>query len=62
VCAKPLLEELLEDERLTTELNLGTNNRAQEEKVPNYAYVFHLLTVNLDKLPGTLKVADKKGV
>jgi hypothetical protein len=39
----------------------------QEEKVPNYAYVFQLLTDNLDKLSGILKVAskevgDKKGV
>ena len=33
-------------------------NMSQEEKVPNYAYAFHLLTDNLDKLPGTLKVAD----
>jgi hypothetical protein len=40
---------------LTTELSLGTNNRPQEEKVLNYAYVFHLLTVNLDKLPSTLR-------
>ena len=49
------------------ELGLGTINRPQKEKVPNYAYVFHLLADNLDKLSGTLKaaskeVADKKGV
>ena len=50
-----------------TELSLGTVSMSQEEKVPNYAYAFHLLTDNLNKLPGTLKasskeVADKKGV
>ena len=50
-----------------TELGLGTVSRPQEEKVPNYAYAFHLLTDNLNKLSGTLKVAskeiaDKKGV
>ena len=50
-----------------TELGLSTVSRPQEEKVPNYAYVFHLLNDNLDKLMGILKsaskeVADKKGV
>ena len=52
---------------MLTEFGLGTISWTQEEKVPNYAYVFHLLTDNLDKLSGTLKatskeVADKKGV
>jgi hypothetical protein len=50
-----------------TELGLGTISSPQEEKVPNYAYVFHLHADNLDKLSGTLKAAskevvDKKGV
>ena len=49
------------------EVSLGIVSMSQEEKVPNYAYTFHLLADNLDKLPGTLKVAskeiaDKKGV
>ena len=52
---------------MLTELGLGTINKPQEDKVSNYAYAFHLLTNNLDKLSGTLKVAskeiaDKKGV
>ena len=58
---------------MQTELSLGTVSMSQEEKVPNYAYAFHLLTDNLDKLSGTLKassnevgatkeVADKKRV
>jgi hypothetical protein len=44
-----------------TELDVGTVSRSQEEKVPNYAYVFHLLTDNLDKLAvGTLRAASKE--
>ena len=41
-------------------LDLGTVSRPQEEKVPNYAYAFHLLTDNLDKLLGTLKPGSKE--
>jgi hypothetical protein len=43
-----------------TELGLGTISSPQEEKVPNYAYVFHLHADNLDKLSGTLKAASKE--
>lgn len=35
-------------------------HRQHDEKVPNDAYAFHLLTDNLDKLPGTLKAHSKE--
>ena len=43
-----------------TELSLGTVNKPQKEKVPNYADAFHLLTDNPDKLLGTLKPGSKE--
>jgi hypothetical protein len=43
-----------------TELGLGTVNKLPEEKVPNYAYAFHLLADNLDKLLATLKACSKE--
>ena len=45
---------------MLTKLGLGTTNKPQEDKVPNYAYAFHLLADNLDKLPATLKACCKE--